>query len=110
VDYSTVKRRLWFLGGVGMLLNATNLDRNPGYVGRKRWTKPNHSFSFRTNRLFIHRPSPEFSVRSSRPGRVCALFRERRMKFREPTKLHRKSGMWGTRLLLRGWRQERVLA
>jgi hypothetical protein len=28
---------------------------------------------------------------------ACAPFiKERRMKFREPTKLHRKSGMWGT--------------
>jgi hypothetical protein len=34
---------------------------------------------------------------------VCApFFKERRMKFREPTKLHRKSGIWGTRLLLEG--------
>jgi hypothetical protein len=28
---------------------------------------------------------------------------ESRMKFREPTKLHRKSGVWGTRRLVRGW-------
>ena len=29
---------------------------------------------------------------------ACAPFiKERRMKFREPTKLHRKSGVWGTR-------------
>jgi len=34
---------------------------------------------------------------------ACAPFlKERRMKFREHTKLHRKSGMWGTRLLVRG--------
>jgi hypothetical protein len=34
---------------------------------------------------------------------TCAPFlKERRMKFREPTKLPRKSGMWGTRLLWRG--------
>ena len=34
---------------------------------------------------------------------ACApLFKERRMKFREPTKLHRKSGMWGTRRWLTG--------
>src|ERR1700677_2092156 len=26
--------------------NATNLDRNPGYVGRKRWAKPFNSFRF----------------------------------------------------------------
>jgi hypothetical protein len=33
---------------------------------------------------------------------ACAPFiKERRMKFREPTKLHRKSGMWGTRRC--GW-------
>jgi hypothetical protein len=34
---------------------------------------------------------------------ACAPFiKERRMKFREPTKLHRKSGMWGTRRLAAG--------
>jgi hypothetical protein len=34
---------------------------------------------------------------------TCAPFiKERRKKFREPTKLHRKSGMWGTRLWWRG--------
>ena len=34
---------------------------------------------------------------------ACAPFlKERRMKFREPTKLHRKSEMWGTRHLWRG--------
>jgi hypothetical protein len=26
------------------LLDATNLDRNSGYVGRKRWAKPFDSF------------------------------------------------------------------
>jgi hypothetical protein len=32
---------------------------------------------------------------------ACAPFsKERRMKFREPMKLHRKSGMWGTRRLV----------
>jgi hypothetical protein len=31
---------------------------------------------------------------------ACApFFKERRMKFKEPTKLHRKSGVWGTRRL-----------
>src|SRR5271155_562594 len=31
---------------------------------------------------------------------ACApFFKERRMKSREPTKLHRKSGVWGTRAL-----------
>jgi hypothetical protein len=35
----------------------------------------------------------------------AALFKESRRKFREPTKLHRKSGMWGTRLWWRGWSQ-----
>jgi hypothetical protein len=34
---------------------------------------------------------------------ACAPFlKERRIKFREPTTLHRKSGVWGTRLLVRG--------
>jgi hypothetical protein len=30
------------------------------------------------------------------------------MKFREPAKLHRKSGMWGTRLLVAGIEPQRV--
>jgi hypothetical protein len=30
------------------------------------------------------------------------------MKFRESTKLHRKSGVWGTRRLLQGWSQRRA--
>jgi hypothetical protein len=39
-----------------------------------------------------------FHARSSGQDRVCA-FKERRMKFIEPTKLHTKSGMWCTRHL-----------
>jgi hypothetical protein len=34
--------------------------------------------------------------------RVRLSFKERRMKFREPTKLHRKSGVWGTRRFFAG--------
>jgi hypothetical protein len=34
---------------------------------------------------------------------ACApFFKERRMKCAEPTKFHRKSGMWGTRESLQG--------
>jgi hypothetical protein len=33
--------------------------------------------------------------------RVRLSLKERRLKFGEPTKLHRKSGMWGTRDLFR---------
>ena len=41
---------------------------------------------------------------------ACAPFiKERRMKFREPTKLHRKSGIWGTRLLLLGYKKKPLL-
>jgi hypothetical protein len=32
----------------------------------------------------------------------AALFKERRRRFREPTKLHRKSGVWDTRHWWRG--------
>jgi hypothetical protein len=36
-------------------------------------------------------------------GTACApFFKERRMKFREPTRPHRKSGKWGTRHSLPG--------
>ena len=39
----------------------------------------------------------------------CApFFKERRRKFREPTKLHRKSGVWGTRLCDGDRHQKRV--
>src|SRR5271170_1503754 len=38
---------------------------------------------------------------------ACApFFKERRMKFREPTKPHRKSGVWGTRLWSSGEREK----
>src|SRR5580658_10759225 len=37
--------------------------------------------------------------------RVRLSFKERRMKFREPTKPHRKSGVWCTR---RSWAVERL--
>ncbi len=40
---------------------------------------------------------PEFPVRSPRYGRMCAFRKERRIKFAESIKFHRKSGMWGTR-------------
>ena len=44
------------------------------------------------------RRSPEFSVETRGFDDLhAALFKESRMKSREPTKLHRKSGVWGTR-------------
>jgi hypothetical protein len=45
------------------------------------------------------RDAPNFLYAALERTACAALFKESRMKFREPTKLHRKSGMWGTRLL-----------
>jgi hypothetical protein len=45
------------------------------------------------------RDAPNFLYAALDRTACAALFKESRMKFREPTKLHRKSGMWGTRLL-----------
>jgi hypothetical protein len=39
--------------------------------------------------------------------RVRLSFKERRMKFREPTKLHRKSGVWGTHRPVEGMEPKR---
>jgi hypothetical protein len=48
------------------------------------------------------RDAPNF-LYAALDGNACAaLFKENRMKTREPTKLHRKSGICGTRRLLRG--------
>jgi hypothetical protein len=47
------------------------------------------------------RDAPNF-LHAALDRTMCApFFEERRMKFAEPTKLHRKSGMWGTR---RSWK------
>jgi hypothetical protein len=46
---------------------------------------------------------PGISCTQLSTGTARAPFiKERRRKFREPTRLHRKSGMWGTRRLVRG--------
>jgi hypothetical protein len=45
---------------------------------------------------------PEFLIRSSGGPRVRLSFKERRRKFREPTKLPRKSEVWGTRRWVAG--------
>ena len=45
------------------------------------------------------RDAPNFLYSALDRTACAALFKESRMKFREPTKLHRKSGVWGTRLL-----------
>jgi hypothetical protein len=48
------------------------------------------------------RDAPNF-LRAALDKTACApFFKERRMNFREPTKLLRKSGMWGTRGLWLG--------
>jgi hypothetical protein len=48
------------------------------------------------------RDAPNFLYAALDRTACAALFKESRMKTREPTKLHRKSGMWGTRLWFRG--------
>jgi hypothetical protein len=47
------------------------------------------------------RDAPNFLYAALDWTACAALFKESRMNFMEPTKLHRKSGMWGTR---HGWR------
>ena len=49
------------------------------------------------------RDAPNFLYAALDRTACAALFKESRMKSREPMKLHRKSGMWGTRRYLRGW-------
>jgi hypothetical protein len=39
---------------------------------------------------------PDFLYAALERTACAPFFKERRMKFREPTKLHRKSGMWAT--------------
>jgi hypothetical protein len=48
------------------------------------------------------RDAPNFLYTALERTACAPFFKERSMKLREPTKLHRKSGMWGTRLLVRG--------
>jgi hypothetical protein len=44
------------------------------------------------------RDAPNFLYAALDRTARAPFIKERRIKFREPTKLHRKSGMWGTRL------------
>ena len=49
------------------------------------------------------RDAPNF-LHAAPDKTACApFFKERRMKFAEPTRLHRKSGVWGTRHWLQWW-------
>ena|ERR1700679_3672090 len=48
------------------------------------------------------RDAPNFLYAALDRAACAPLFKERRMKCREPTKLHRKSGVWGTRRLVTG--------
>jgi hypothetical protein len=48
------------------------------------------------------RDAPNFLYAALDRTACAPFFEERRMKFREPMKLHRKSGMWGTRQWWRG--------
>jgi hypothetical protein len=45
------------------------------------------------------RDAPNFLYAALDKTACAPLFKERRMKFREPTKLHRRLGMWGTQRL-----------
>jgi hypothetical protein len=47
------------------------------------------------------RDTPNFLQVDETRSACAPFFKERRMKFREPTKPHRKSGIWGTQA--RGW-------
>jgi hypothetical protein len=49
------------------------------------------------------RDAPNFLYAALERTACAPFFKERRRESREPTKLHRKSGVWGTRRLLRGW-------
>jgi hypothetical protein len=55
------------------------------------------------------RDAPNFLYAALERTACAPFFKERRMKFREPTKLHRKSGRWGTRLLRLGKDKNRPL-
>jgi len=44
------------------------------------------------------RDTPNFLQVDETRSTCAPFFKERRMKFRDPTKLHRKSGTWGTRV------------
>jgi hypothetical protein len=46
------------------------------------------------------RDAPNFLYATLDKTACAPFFKERRMKCGEPTKLHRKSGMWGTRRFL----------
>src|ERR1700722_5710806 len=71
---------------------------------------PSRFWSNQAQRAFVRKPQrpstfhekrarcPEFPVRSSGKDRVCLSRKERRIKFREPKKLHRKSGVWEARV------------
>ena len=48
------------------------------------------------------RDTPNFLYAALDRTARAALLKESRMKFGEPTKLHRKSGVWGTRRWWRG--------
>ena len=48
------------------------------------------------------RDAPNFLYAALERTACAPFFKQGRMKFREPTKLHRKSGVWGTRLLIAG--------
>jgi len=48
------------------------------------------------------RDTPNFLYAALDRTSCAPLSKERRMKFREPTELHRKSGVWGTRRFVGG--------
>ena len=95
----------------------------PAYLGRKGWAKPNDRFrSFDSQQKLcpyqqklcpyqeargaphlarFSRDAPNFLHATLNKTACAPFFKERRMRFAEPTKLHRKSGMWDTTALNR---------
>jgi hypothetical protein len=82
-------------------------SRNPGNAGAPVWICGHRSRLEGEACGIPHlakneRDAPNF-LYSALDRTACAPFiKERRMKFTEPTKLHRKSGIWGTHRLAAG--------
>jgi hypothetical protein len=75
----------WFLLDVGSSHMSKNVEvRGIPHLAKNERDAPN----------FLHATLDRIA---------CApFFKERRMKFAEPNRLHRKSGVWGTRSFLEG--------
>jgi hypothetical protein len=74
-----------------MALTATGI--RPGYKGATNGRPPHLAKN--------ERDTPSFLLAALDMTACAPFFKERRMKFAEPTELHRKSGVWGTRLFFK---------